>query len=411
MDNWDNTDDYSEDDQVMNVAGEDDSQNSNEDDANNVDDLDDGQSGTSDSEAYHPEEPPSGISDAVWDGLLYSQEDVESSSKLVLLCPYILENGTVVLQAAFDSHRPEEITESNITEIFNIVPGDSPYYGDYRNEDNDGTEYSVLGYGTTLIIMYTSYLILKQAFPRMKPHIIYDLAYHLNPSFNGHVPGVDYGPVNGIQDQHANWLGISDFDEPVKNWKRMLTKQGKSDEEILYEAWRGRGNMWVFVRPDRFPIAETLTANPLLIVSGYGIVETNLRRSFDTLPLDIVILICQCLPVKSTHMILCTSRRLRSQILPHANMIAYQYIITYEPYLLPAGPFVLKDAKHGREEIDCWETQWAKGGIRKEELSAKIPWFFYRMECSKSMSMWNRRRIWGIAKQLECLAVNRGLLD
>ncbi|KAF8806787.1 hypothetical protein BYT27DRAFT_7190460 [Phlegmacium glaucopus] len=148
-------------------------------------------------------------------------------------------------------------------------------------------------------------------------------------------------------------------------------------------------------------LLQTLTADPLLIVSGNGVVETNLSRSFDALPLDIVILICQCLPVKYTHMVLCTSRRLQSQILPHANMIAYQYIITYEPHLLPAGPFVLKDAKHGREEVDWWETQWAKGGIRKEELSAKIP----------CVSMWNRRRIWGIAKQLECLAVNRSLLD
>ncbi|KAF8806786.1 hypothetical protein BYT27DRAFT_7190458, partial [Phlegmacium glaucopus] len=71
---------------------------------------------------------------------------------------------------------PEESTESNVLEIFNIAPGDSPY-------------------------------------------------------FNGHVPGV-YGPVNGIQGQYANWLGISDLDEPVNNWKRMLTEQGKSDEEI-----------------------------------------------------------------------------------------------------------------------------------------------------------------------------------
>ena len=45
---------------------------------------------------------PADISNAVWDGLLYSQEDVDSSSNFVLLCPYILFDGNVVLQAAFD---------------------------------------------------------------------------------------------------------------------------------------------------------------------------------------------------------------------------------------------------------------------------------------------------------------------
>lgn len=150
---------------------------------------------------------------------------------------------------------PDEITESNITQVFDVVPGDNPDLGDYGHKDHDGRFYSVLPYGTTLIIMYTSYLILKQASPRLKPHMIYDLAYHENPSCNGHVPGVDYGPVNGIQDQYAEWPGVSDvrgFDEQIRDWKIMLTKKGKTDEEILYDAWRGRGNMWVFVRPDRF---------------------------------------------------------------------------------------------------------------------------------------------------------------
>jgi hypothetical protein len=131
--------------------------------------------------------------------------------------------------------------------------------------------------------------------------------------------------------------------------------------------------------------------------------------TLDALPLDILIHICHCLPVKSLHMILCTNRRLRGEILPQADMIAYQQIITHEPHLLPAGPFDL-DEKHGRDEIDWWDVEWAKSGIAKEELNFKIPWFLYRMECSKSMSMWNRRRIWGIAKQLEKLAIDEYLL-
>ena len=46
----------------------------------------------------------------------------------------------------------------------------------------------------------------------------------------------------------------------------------------------------------------------------------------------------------------------------------------------------------------------------QEDMDTKIPWFVYRKECSKSMSMWNRKRIWGIAKQLDALARVKGLL-
>jgi hypothetical protein len=148
------------------------------------------------------------------------------------------------------------------------------------------------------------------------------------------------------------------------------------------------------------------------VPSGYSSVEMNPRESsgLETLSPDILILICQHLPVKSTHMVLCTSKHLRTQILPHVNWIAYQHILKYEPHLLPVGPFKLNDEKRGREEVDWWNAQWAKGGIPKEELG-KIPWFLYRRECSKSFSMWNRRRIWGIGRQLEALAIKDGLLS
>ncbi|KAF8800048.1 hypothetical protein BYT27DRAFT_7118508 [Phlegmacium glaucopus] len=352
---------------------------------------------------------PPDLSNVIWNGLLYSQEDVESSSNFVLLCPYVRhENGTTVFPDTVDC--TGEIMESNIMEVFNVIPGNDPDFEDFRNEDYDFS----LFHGSTVIITYTAYLIVKQASPRLKPHMIYQLLFP-NRSYHGFICGIDYGPAGGIQEKFANWLGISDVtesDEQV-DWRRMLTQQGKTDEEILYDAWRGPGNMWVFVRPDRFPIAETLAASPFLVVSGHSSVEMNPHRSsgFDTLPLDVLLLICQWLPLKSTHMVLCTNRGLRSQFLPYANMIAYQQIITYERHLLPAGPFELRDRKHGREEVDWWDAEWSKGGIHKEEFQVNIPWLIYRRECSKSLSMWNRWRIWGIAEQMERLAIARGFLS
>jgi len=65
---------------------------------------------------------------------------------------------------------------------------------------------------------------------------------------------------------------------------------------------------------------------------------------------------------------------------------------------------------HGREEVEWWAAQWAAGGISPEDMDDKIPWFVYRKECSKSMSMRNRKRIWGISEQLGALARAKGLV-
>jgi len=46
----------------------------------------------------------------------------------------------------------------------------------------------------------------------------------------------------------------------------------------------------------------------------------------------------------------------------------------------------------------------------QEDMDTQIPWFVYRKKCSKSMSMWNRKQIWGISRQLNALARVKGLL-
>ena len=122
----------------------------------------------------------------------------------------------------------------------------------------------------------------------------------------------------------------------------------------------------------------------------------------------------------SAHSIdICPHRDLQTISLYHFTTrkpISRRRLIEEEPWYLPAGPFKLNSTTtnckgmHGREEIEWWEAQWAAGGISPEELDDRIPWFLYRKECSKNMSMWNRKRIWGIAKQLCALARAKGLL-
>ena len=143
-------------------------------------------------------------------------------------------------------------TESTITEVFNVFGGDNPGFADY--EDIDGQSFDVIPYGNNLIVTYTSYVILKQAAPEINPHILYSLAYEGRRELMGGVAGIDYGPVSRIIRQHAYWAAICDngFDNPVTFWRQLLGNKERSDEDILHDAWKGRGNMWVFVRPDRY---------------------------------------------------------------------------------------------------------------------------------------------------------------
>jgi len=150
---------------------------------------------------------------------------------------------------------PTEYTESTITEVFNVSIGDDPDLGDYR--DINGESFFVAPCGNNLIVTYTSYLVLKQAAPEVKPHILYALAFGGNRDTSGEVAGIDYGPVGMIFEQYAYWPAIcgdsgGGFEAPHKFWQQLLNDKERSEEDILHDAWRGPGNMWVFVRPDRY---------------------------------------------------------------------------------------------------------------------------------------------------------------
>jgi hypothetical protein len=170
-----------------------------------------------------------------------------------------------------------------------------------------------------------------------------------------------------------------------------------------------------------FPIAETLAADPIPDFPYSTHTDPalhNSRPTLTSLPPDILLSTCEFLPIRSIYALLTTCKKLRSTILSHANPIARRRLVNDEPWYLPAGPFTLNSpttkAKphemHGRQEVEWWADQWAAGGITQENMNTQIPWFVYRKECSKSMSMWNRKRIWGISRQLDALARVKGLL-
>jgi hypothetical protein len=60
----------------------------------------------------------------------------------------------------------------------------------------------------------------------------------------------------------------------------------------------------------------------------------------------------------------------------------------------------------GEEETTRWEKEVAEAGGSEKAFR----WFVYLWMCERSTSMWNRRRIWKILKQMETLGEELGIL-
>ncbi|KAF9033816.1 hypothetical protein BJ165DRAFT_1410185 [Panaeolus papilionaceus] len=292
----------------------------------------------------------------IMDGLLYTECDVDATTKYVMLCGYERDTkGRVKLLAQSEAQRPAKLTRDTITAVFNVVPGDEDELGDYNNEDpgeGDDGEYSI--FGSAMIITHRSYLILRHAFPRLEPHILFRLNLSIEKSRD-----IDYSPLNEFQERFVFWPAVCEGkcytrEQARQMWEEILLDSNKTSEENLSEAWRGAGNMWVLVSPDRDLAALMNTCKSMRVVLHYS---------------------------------------------SHLNV--HRYIKLNEPWFLPARPF---EFPHGHREVDYWVLEWAKRGYEGSNLDAQIPWLNYRRECSHSLSMWNRIRIWRIAKQLDSLA-------
>jgi hypothetical protein len=72
---------------------------------------------------------------------------------------------------------------------------------------------------------------------------------------NGPIPGIDYGAIQPAftNDVFFTPMKVADSDGGSVDdwWARLLTNREMSPEEIRQEAIMGRGNLWVFRRPDR----------------------------------------------------------------------------------------------------------------------------------------------------------------
>lgn len=151
-----------------------------------------------------------------------------------------------------------EITENprHAVAIFNVVPrDDDEQTGTYHLRDDPDGEYNLWTHDDSArIVTFPAYCILKTVAPELSPSALYRVFTDQGTEGEGmlgYPKAVDYGPIVDSWDQYAKWTEVCDSDEPDPWWVLLLCCSKGSDEEILDEAWNGRGNLWVYVRPDR----------------------------------------------------------------------------------------------------------------------------------------------------------------
>lgn len=317
------------------------------------------------------------------------------------------------------SAESQDPNDTTVKYIFNVYPSDQPEDGIYVGGDD--TLYRGVG-RESFVINFCAFLILQHLIPEMKAHVFYKLALAVGGKYKCAVfPSVDYGPVERTHEESVQWkrigeIGddddeegsgeIDDF-EGEKWWLRLLTQEGKSDEEILKDAWMGRGNMWVFKHPGLFPIEEAVEMNrqrqPLRLLQPVTVESGGLGVSKSSallaLPLELTeMILCHLAPEDALHFV-CSAKVLYGQFHARLDGIVCAWIQRERPWYLSVGPI---ECEGGDEEVEYWKEGWAQtielDGVDYEK---EIPWFAYYLACKKSPNMRSRERIWKIVLQIK----------
>lgn len=146
--------------------------------------------------------------------------------------------------------------------------------------------------------------------------------------------------------------------------------------------------MYVWVRPDKFPIREAFAEpfEPLLYE------ERSKPSPLTDLPIDVLLVIAHHSSLVDVVSLLAVCTSLRAKLLNCMDAIAKQHLTWAVP------------AAFG--EQNRWDAMLGDAGASSEPF----PWLAYARQCHLSPSMRNRERIWGICMQLEQLAISHGVV-
>ncbi|KAJ7266532.1 hypothetical protein C8J57DRAFT_1229107 [Mycena rebaudengoi] len=139
-------------------------------------------------------------------------------------------DGTIILVEPTDDASPafQDIRESNVTAVYDVVLTDMAQYGGYTDTEDSSIHYS---------INFPISSSITTCFGSLPTFVSSSLLLE-----------VDYGPISGTQNQHVDWLKVADFPRDSQSyrvrWLQLLTQKDKSAAEVLEDAWMGPGNLW-----------------------------------------------------------------------------------------------------------------------------------------------------------------------
>ncbi|KAK7021801.1 hypothetical protein VNI00_017245 [Paramarasmius palmivorus] len=235
-------------------------------------------------------------------GLFHSAEDVADSKDLILIAPCKRDSEGNVIKfidddfesGNYDYHEAGHSEDpSTITAVFNVVP-DEPSLGGFRSAVDD-TTYSVY-YAGTGIVTLSAYRILVGRFPSYPWTYI---LWTLSAPRHDYLP-VNYGSPSEAREQFMQWERLAKWEKmPGKKqereslqiarwWFKFLTSKEHSLNDIWNDVWFGRGNLYVTVRPDRFPISEAATLATTTPEAIRSNCESKTLSALESLPLDII---------------------------------------------------------------------------------------------------------------------------
>ncbi len=147
-------------------------------------------------------------------------------------------------------------SNSTVEAVVNFTIGDNPDLSLFKivsTDDPDAEDEHVWmygGYNKFYIFLY-AYRILIGRFPELEPHMIY--ATLASSEYKDE-------ECSNIADQYASFWKVADvveddLDEPEDNgydnlgkweyfWLKLLCAEGKSEDEIIRDAWFGKGRLY-----------------------------------------------------------------------------------------------------------------------------------------------------------------------
>ncbi|KAF7972352.1 hypothetical protein HWV62_18130 [Athelia sp. TMB] len=275
------------------------------------------------------------------------------------------------------------------------------------SKDNDLA--AIVSYGGCIMVQTSALAILLHATSgRMNPRRAWRLVMQtLRTSKETEnmwvMPGINYGDVmhelDVWQQDPENTPGMTQ--EAVRDLEH-LGNEEKVKEALLYQ-----GQHWIWMSPDRFPLAVDPNVN-----STPSFIEGSTKSSHalalvEQLPQELLVLTGSHLPLVSLLALASTSRHLRVKMLgtvSDRDALARAWIVQSGPWYkpLPLHPFQKAGDSQGVQEGE-------EDGVElPEDWQTALSWD-YLCRCLASASMRNRRRIWDVAGQLEKRAIKLGI--